>query len=167
MAKPVQVTCRYCKRKIDRDTAYSEKERIYFCDENCYTNYYGSDSDDGQKDLFLDYVWNLYDKEYRTSEKYMLIRKQAEHYHNEYGFKYQGMLLAVKWHVETLEHPWKNQYGLGQALPDRYMQLKHHYEEQQALKKRLDGKPVEEKVAVVKGSKRNTKFKGLDLDYEG
>ena len=87
MAKPVQVTCRYCKRKIDRDTAYSEKERIYFCDKNCYTNYYGSDSDDGQKDLFLDYVWNLYDKEYRTSEKYMLIRKQAEHYHNEYGFK--------------------------------------------------------------------------------
>lgn len=166
MAKPVQVICRYCKRKIDRDTAYSEKERIYFCDKDCYMNYYSSDSVDGQKDLFLDYVWNLYDKEYRTSERYMFIRKQAEHYHNEYGLKYKGMLLAAKWYIEILERTWNNEYGLGQILPDRYIQLKRHYEEQQALKKKVDNIHVGTTEVVVNANKHNAKFKGLDLDYE-
>lgn len=166
MAKPIQVTCRYCKRKIDRDTAYSEKERIYFCDKNCCMNYYSSNSDDGQKDLFLDYVWHLYDKEYRTSEKYMFIRKQAEHYHNEYGFKYKGMLLAAKWYIETLERTWSNDYGLGQILPDRYIQLKRHYEEQQALKEKVNNIHVGATEVVVSANKHNIKFKGLDLDYE-
>ena len=165
MAKSAQVTCRHCKKKIDRATAYSQKERIYFCDESCYNEYYNKD-ECGQLELFLDYVWGLYDREYQTTERYMMIRKQAEHYHNEYGFKYKGMLLAAKWYIETLERTWNNEYGLGQILPDRYIQLKRHYEEQQALKKKVDNIHVGTTEVVVSANKHNAKFKGLDLDYE-
>ena len=131
-----KVKCRYCKKSINKKDAYSVKDRVYFCNESCYNDYY-TKTDEGQLDMFLDYVWNLYDSEYRTSEKYMMIRKQAEYYHNEYGFKYKGMLLATRWYIETLERVWHNEYGLGQILPDRYIQLKNYYEEQKALKDKL------------------------------
>lgn len=149
----VQVKCRNCKKSINRETAYSVKERIYFCDKSCYDEYYNKD-ECGQMEMFLDYVWGLYDVEYRTPEKYMMIRKQAEHYHNQYGFKYQGMLITIKWYIETLERAWNNEYGLGQILPDRYIQLKKYYEEQLALKKRLKHTKNETQEKIVSGNKK-------------
>lgn len=144
MAKS-KVICRYCKKEIDKEKAYSEKPRWYFCDKSCHDAFYNMD--EGKKEMFLDYIWALYDKEYRTNEKYMLISKQAEHYHREYKFKYEGMLLTAKWNIEVLENPWKNEYGLGQFLPDKYMQLKHHYEQQQQLKEMVN-KVKENKTKV-------------------
>lgn len=145
MVKADIVTCRNCKKKIDKTTAYSEKKGQYFCDADCFNEYNAPkescyvckkvdktshmahylghwfckdclstwlNSEEGQRDSFLDYVWNLYDPSVRTTPRYMTIRKQAEYYHKEYGLKYKGMLLAVKYHVETLERMWHNEYGL-------------------------------------------------------
>ena len=153
MAKAEIVTCRNCKKKIDKTTAYSEKKGQYFCDADCFNEYNAPkevcyvckkldktshmtyylghwfckdclstwlNSEEGQRDSFLDYVWNLYDPSVRTTPRYMTIRKQAEYYHKEYGLKYKGMLLAVKYHVETLERMWHNEYGLGQVLPKTF-----------------------------------------------
>ena len=43
----------------------------------------------GDMDKFLDYVWKLYDPEYQDTQKFLMIKKQAEHYHDKYGFKYR------------------------------------------------------------------------------
>ena len=150
MAKEQQVTCRNCKKKINKSTAYNPEPRQYFCNVDCYNEYKTPKetcyvcktphktsemayylnhyvckdcldewlkSEDTQRDLFIDYIWNLYDEEYRVTSLYMTIRKQAEYYHKQYNMKYQGMLLAAKYYIDTLERKWYNEYGLGQLLP--------------------------------------------------
>lgn len=182
MAEVKLVTCKNCKKQIEKSTAYNPAKGQYFCDENCYAEYKTPkhtcyvckkqhkesdmafylkhwvckkclpewlDSEETQRDLFLDYVWNLYDKDYQTSNKYMLIRKQAEYYHKEYGFKYKGMLLAVKYHIDTLEKVWYNDYGLGQVFPATYIQLKENWQRQHELSKLVvNCQPKSVKVAI-------------------
>lgn len=142
-----KVTCRHCKKKVDKEQAFSKKPRVYFCSKECYDAYYHTD--EGELEIFLDYVWAQYSPEVRNNQKYVMIKKQAEHYHDVYGFKYKGMYLTAKWYIETLEQQWKDEYGLGQILPDRYNQLKEYYEEKRRLK--LGIKPNENKERIVKG----------------
>ena len=35
MAKEIQVTCRFCKKKIDKDSALKDGNLIYYCNEEC------------------------------------------------------------------------------------------------------------------------------------
>ena len=197
MAKTDIVTCRNCKRKIDKTTAYSEKKGQYFCDadclneykapkEACYvckkvdktshmTHYLGHwfckdclstwlNSEEGQRDSFLDYVWNLYAPSVRTTPRYMTIRKQAEYYHKEYGLKYKGMLLAVKYHVETLERMWYNEYGLGQVLPKTYFELKELWERQSKLTQTVTEDNIHKEEKVMIGRRSPVKRGMLSLD---
>jgi hypothetical protein len=143
-----KVTCRYCKKKVDKEQAFSKKPRVYFCNKECYDAYYHTD--EGELETFLDYVWAQYSPEARNNQKYVMIKKQAEHYHDVYGFKYKGMYLTAKWYIETLEQPWKDEYGLGQILPDRYNQLKEYYEEKRRLRFRV--KPNGNKERIAKGN---------------
>ncbi len=156
-----KVTCRYCKEKIDKENAFSPREKLYFCDQECYQRW--RKTDDGQLDALLDYVWHLYSPSKQTSSTYVMIKKQAEHYHNVEGFKYLGMFLAVQYYVEVLERLWCDDYGLGQVLPTYYITLQNMYEEQRILKSKLKNtKQPNEKI--VQGKKRIIKRKGLDLD---
>ena len=75
-----KVKCRYCKKNIDKESAFSPREKLYFCDQECYNEW--RKSDDGQLDALLDYVWGLYSPSKQTSSTYIMIKKQAEHYHN-------------------------------------------------------------------------------------
>lgn len=197
MAKTDIVTCRNCKKKIDKTIAYSEKRGQYFCDADCFneynapkescyvckkvdktshmTHYLGHwfckdclstwlNSEEGQRDSFLDYVWNLYDPSVRTTPRYMTIRKQAEYYHKEYGLKYKGMLLAVKYHVETLERMWYNEYGLGQVLPKTYFELKELWEQQVKLKQIVTEDNIHKEEKVMIGRRSPMKRGMLSLD---
>lgn len=156
-----KVKCRYCGKNINKDDAYSPKSRLYFCDEECYKQW--RKSDDGQLDELLDYVWHLYSPSKQTSSTYVMIKKQAEHYHNVEGFKYKGMFLAVWYYVEVLERLWCDDYGLGQVLPTYYITLQHMYEEQRALKDKLK-QSEQPKEKVMQGSNKIVKRKTLSLD---
>ena len=197
MVKADIVTCRNCKKKIDKTTAYSEKKGQYFCNADCFneynapkeacyvckkvdktshmTHYLGHsfckdclstwlNSEEGQRDSFLDYVWNLYDLSVRTTSRYMTIRKQAEYYHKEYGLKYKGMLLAVKYHVETLEKMWHNEYGLGQVLPKTYFELKELWEQQAKLKQTVTEDNIHKEEKVMIGRRSPVRRGMLSLD---
>lgn len=197
MVKADIVTCRNCKKKIDKTKAYSEKKGQYFCDADCFneynapkeacyickkvnktshmTHYLGHwfckdclstwlNSEEGQRDSFLDYVWNLYDPSVRTTPRYMTIRKQAEYYHKEYGLKYKGMLLAVKYHVETLEKMWHNEYGLGQVLPKTYFELKELWEQQAKLKQTVTEDNIHKEEKVMIGRRSPVRRGMLSLD---
>ena len=197
MVKADIVTCRNCKKKIDKTTAYSEKKGQYFCDADCFneynapkeacyvckkvdktshmTHYLGHwfckdclstwlNSEEGQRDSFLDYVWNLYDPSVRTTPRYMTIRKQAEYYHKEYGLKYKGMLLAVKYHVETLERMWHNEYGLVQVLPKTYFELKVLWERQSKLTQTVTEDNIHKEEKVMIGRRSPVKRGMLSLD---
>lgn len=203
MAKTPQVTCRHCKKKIDKDTAYSVRSGWYFCDEDCYNAYNDArdkaqdvtcyvchkhdkkqnmtyylrhyfcpdclqewlESEDGQRDVFLDYVWRQYSPEIRQNpSKYMTIKKQAEHYHDIHKFKYKGMLLAVKYHIETLEQKWRDEYGLGQVFPVRYYELKELWEQQAKLKQVVSKANINKQDKTIIGRHDIAKHKMLSLD---
>ena len=197
MVKEIQVTCRNCKKKINKSTAYHPSGRLYFCDEHCYeeyktpkvacyvckkehktsdmTYYLGHyvcadcfddwiNQEDTQRDAFIDYVWNLYDDEYRVPSLYMTIRKQAEYYHKQYNMKYKGMLLAAKYHIDILEKRWYNEYGLGQLLPQTYEKLKEQYAQQHALKKKLNNVILNKDEHIVIARNQNVRRKMLNLE---
>ena len=156
-----KVKCRYCGKNISKDDAYSPKSRLYFCDEECCKQW--RKSDDGQLDELLDYVWHLYSPSKQTSSTYIMIKRQAEHYHNVDSFKYKGMLLAIRYYVEILERLWCDDYGLGQVLPTYYITLQHMYEEQRALKDKLK-QSEQPKEKVMQGSNKIVKRKTLSLE---
>ena len=158
-----QVTCRYCKNKVNKDKALSPRERLHFCNNECYQAWLKTE--EGQQDTLLDYVWNLYDPNKRDSSLYVMLKKQVEYYKREYNFKYQGMYLAVKYYVEVLERKWCDEYGIGQVLPTYYTMLQHMYEKRQALRDKLSNVPKQNNVVkVAKGNKINIKRKILSMD---
>ena len=154
-----KVKCRYCGEKIDKDDAFSPREKLYFCNQECYQRW--RKTDDGELDALLDYVWNLYSPSKQTSSTYLMIKKQAEHYHNVEGFKYQGMFLAVRYYVEILERLWCDDYGLGQVFPTYYIALQHMYEEQKELKNKLIKNKQDDEMKVMRGKHHVLKRKGL------
>ena len=158
-----QVTCRYCKKKIDKNKALSPRQRLNFCNDKCYQAWLNTE--EGQKDTLLDYVWRLYEPERQDSSLYVMLKKQVEYYKREYNFKYQGMYLAVKYYVEVLERKWYDEYGIGQVLPTYYIMLQHMYEEQRALEnKLLSTQPNSNTIKIVKGNKIKTRRKSLSMD---
>ena len=156
-----KVTCRYCKTKVNKEDAFSPREKLYFCDQECYQRW--RKTDDGELDALLDYAWHLYSPEKQTSSTYIMIKKQAEHYHNVEGLKYKGMYLAIKYYVEILERLWCDDYGLGQVFPTYYIALQHMYEEQKALKEKLKT-TTKSKSKVAIGSHNIIRRKGLSLE---
>lgn len=156
-----KVTCRYCKTKVNKEDAFSPREKLYFCDQECYQRW--RKTDDGELDALLDYAWHLYSPEKQTSSTYIMIKKQAEHYHNVEGLKYKGMYLAIKYYVEILERLWCDDYGLGQVFPTYYIALQHMHEEQKALKEKLKT-TTKSKDKVAIGSHNIIRRKGLSLE---
>lgn len=154
-----KVKCRYCGEKINKDDAFSPREKLYFCNQECYQRW--RKTDDGELDALLDYVWNLYSPSKQTSSTYLMIKKQAEHYHNVEGFKYQGMFLAVRYYVEILERLWCDDYGLGQVFPTYYIALQHMYEEQRELKNKLIKNKQDDEMKVMRGKHHVLKRKEL------
>ena len=94
----------------------------------------------------------------------MTIRKQSEYYHKEYGLKYKGMLLAVKYHVETLERMWYNEYGLGQVLPKTYFELKELWERQSKLTQTVTKDKIHKEEKIMIGRRSPVKRGMLSLD---
>ena len=157
-----KVTCRYCKTKVNKEDAFSPREKLYFCNQECYQRW--RKTEDGELDALLDYIWKLYSPSKQTSSTYIMIKKQAEHYHNVEGFKYKGMLLAVRYYVEVLERLWCDDYGLGQVFPTYYITLQHLYEEQRALKNKLTTNKQDKEVKIMHGKHNVVHRKELSLE---
>ena len=157
-----KVTCRYCKTKINKEDAFSPREKLYFCNQECYQRW--RKTEDGELDALLDYIWKLYSPNKQTSSTYIMIKKQAEHYHNVEGFKYKGMLLAVRYYIEVLERLWCDDYGLGQVFPTYYITLQHLYEEQRALKNKLTTNKQDKEVKIMHGKHNVVHRKELSLE---
>lgn len=120
-------------------------------------------TEEGQRDRFIDYIWHLYDKEYRNQALYFQLLNQAEKYHAQ-GMKYRGMLLAAKYHIDTLEKRWYNNYGLGQLLPQTYEELKRLYENRDRLTEELKNKDVQGSERKVVARKSPLRGKALSLE---
>ena len=72
--------------------------------------------------------------------------------------------LAVKYHVETLERMWHNEYGLGQVLPKTYFELKELWEQQAKLKQTVTEDNIHKEEKVMIGRRSPMKRRMLSLD---
>ena len=72
-----KIKCRHCKKSIDKESAFSPREKLYFCDQECYSKW--QKSDDGQLDALLDYVWGLYSPSKQKKNMIFILN----HYQNE------------------------------------------------------------------------------------
>lgn len=152
-------SCYVCK------TTHNTSNMVYyinrwFCPE-CLKEWL--QTEEGQRDRFIDYIWHLYDKEYRNSTLYFQLLNQAEKYHRQ-GMKYSGMLIAAKYHIDTLEKKWYNNYGLGQLLPQTYEELKRMYESQKKITETLRNKDSEITERKVVARKKPVSGKVLSLE---
>ena len=78
--------------------------------------------------------------------------------------KYSGMLIAAKYHIDTLEKKWYNNYGLGQLLPQTYEELKRMYESQKKITETLRNKDSEITERKVVARKKPVSGKVLSLE---
>lgn len=152
-------TCYVCKGVHDKENMIEYINR-WFCPE-CLKQWL--QTEEGQRDRFIDYVWHLYDKEYRNSTLYFQLLNQAEKYHKQ-GMKYKGMLMAAKYHIDTLEKRWYNEYGMGQFLPQAYEELKQLYEQQHKLQEELKKKELNNNERKVIARSRPVCGKALSLE---
>lgn len=115
MSKEPQVTCRNCKAKIDKSTAYSVTKGSYFCDEECYEIHENKNkskfkSSDGTSRLdYTDYIQSIYvdrygyDKSQLGSSFWAMITKQTASIMQDYNAKYSTIKYVLWYMIEIKE----------------------------------------------------------------
>lgn len=110
----------------------------------------------------VDYICVLYD----TSKPNMVALKQVKDYKEEYGFRYAGMELALKYFYELQDNSTERSHGVG-IIPYVYEDAREHAIKKIQIKKNAKGMETE-RVSFKEG--RNTKRKkriGIDLNELG
>lgn len=115
-----------------------------------------------RKELY-DYICDLYNMKFPTG----LIIKQIKEYKEEYGYKYSGMLLTLKYFYEIQENPVKYNDGVG-IIPYIYEEAKEYYLDQQRIRKEAKNiKEISKKenIEIKKNddSKQYNNFKMIDI----
>ena len=110
----------------------------------------------------IDYICVLYD----TSKPNMVALKQVKDFKEEYGFRYAGMELALKYFYELQDNSTEMSHGVG-IIPYVYEDARNHLIRKIEIKRNAKDMKTE-RVSFKEG--RNAKRKkriGIDLDELG
>lgn len=166
--KEVQVICRQCGKSIDKSKAYLDDKRksFYFCDvfcaieydkskkinqkikkkENKQTDKNRTERKKSDREELFDYISSLYG----YFPKFMPQKvKQL----TDDGMTYKGIELALRYWVETLNHGWGEESGVG-IVPYIYEDAKEFWNKKQSIKKKSTEIP-KDNVIVNKNTSKN------------
>lgn len=180
MTKEPQVTCRNCKSKIDKSTAYSVTKGSYFCDEECYEisenkNKSKFKSNDGSSRLdYTNYIQSLYvdkygyDKSQLGSSFWAMITKQTASLMQEYNIKY-STIKYVLWYMTEIKEMnlLSGDYdGTILNLVGYYIdEAKQYYMQCEEIKKSVAKFNFDDNVIVIKKSKNSgNRFREIDME---
>ncbi len=155
MSNKQYVTCPYCKEKLPKEKGTRKGNRYYHS--NCL-----------EKKNEEHRIKNLHSQEYKELIEYMckelfkvdrpsgMVLKQIKQFHDEYGYRYKGMELALRYFYEVLGNKRLDEEGVG-IIPYVYDEAKEHH-----IRKLKIAKSVEEvgnyknseKVVYIKPTKR-------------
>ena len=161
-----KVKCRYCKKEIDKDTAYKPKDRLYFCSKEhykcqCDKEKYKSpkthnDGSINERRLLTDYIQDYYvEQGYDKHDiNWQLITAQIKNQIDEYGFKYSGILLTLKYMVEIKEMNLldNKSNSIVSLVPFEYNNAKKNWIETEKIKKEIKAFDFNDEEIVIKKS---------------
>lgn len=177
-----EVTCKYCKKKINKDTAYSVQKGQYYCNENHYlsalekkknTNKHSYKSAEGtDRRDYSDFLQDLYVNKYGWNKKninWQII------------FSNTNNLLKANpnWTYETIKYIiWYMQEILGLnlicaeshysplSLVDYYaLEAELYYNECQKVSNSADNY-TDDTITIVKSKDKKIKYKPIEFDNE-
>jgi hypothetical protein len=151
-----QVKCPYCEKQLNKDDAYEYKKRYYH--ESCFNEWQKEGQD--RKNL-IQYICELYKIESPTG----MMLKQIKEFHEDYHFKYTGMMLALQYFYETMGNSIQEGSGIG-IIPYVYEEAKKHYitklKVQESLKNGENN--IEKKIITIESPQFSYKKKIKQID---
>lgn len=155
--------CQYCKKEIEDKKSAIKKSNKYYHKE-CY-NKLQTEKDENKSDYekLIDYIYKLY-----NGNIPVFIFKQIKDYVNEYGMKYSGILLTLKYIYEELKMSFDEENGIGMVVY-KYSECSKEWQRQQEINKAIEEFEFEEKEVVVNkriDNKQWSKVKEINMEDE-
>ena len=155
--------CKFCGNEIiDKSIAIKKSNGWYHnsCLEELQKQKEENKSD---YEKLIDYIYKLY-----NGHIPVFIFKQIKDYVNEYGMKYSGILLTLRYIYEELEMPFDEENGIGLVVY-KYSEAKNEWLKQQEIDKAIEEFEFEEKEVVVNkkiNNKQWSKVKEINMEDE-
>lgn len=155
--------CKICKKEIiDKENAIKKSNGYYH--KECY-NKLQKEKEENKSDYekLIDYIYKLY-----NGNIPVFIFKQIKDYVNEYGMKYSGILLTLRYIYEELEIPFDEENGIGLVVY-KYSECSKEWQKQQEINKAIEEFEFEEKEVVVNkkiNNKQWSKVKEINMEDE-
>lgn len=131
MAKQQFYKCPYCKEQVSAEESIKKGRRYYHSDCLEKRNQQKTQKEiDGEeyKDLIKYICEDLYQIKTPTGQ----ILSQIKQFKNEYGYRYKGMELALRYHYEILGNRIRENDGVG-IIPYVYEKAKQQYIKKQNI----------------------------------
>lgn len=157
--------CR-CGLNVHKDEAVQIGRRYYHPDCADKEKKKASSSDIEKQELkeLKDFIYfDLYNKQVNMAR----IMTQISDFKNNYGYRYKGMELSLRYFYQTLDNRMKDGHGIG-IIPFVYEDAKAHVLTIMNVKKSMQDyeEPVEKRVNVnvEKNTKGYSKLNEVDMD---
>ena len=177
-----KVKCRYCKKEIDKNTAYSPVSGMYYCNENHYlsalekkknTSKHSYKSADGtDRRAFTDAIQDLYVNQYGWDKKkinWQILMSQCNSLlKNNPSWTYDTILYIIWYEQEILglNLICKDSHWSPFSLVDYYaLDAEMYYNECSEIQKSVENYNFDEDNIVIK-KKNNIKVKYKPLEFD-
>jgi hypothetical protein len=150
------VKCRNCKKEIKKENSYKHptKDKMYFCDLNCYNNYIKNKSETKNTEYhysLTDYIQELY----QNQCNWPWIMSQIKHYKKEYGWTDAEILLTLRYYVLILEKNFDTSLGLGQVFPQYYQEALDYTKKCLSNQEKFKNIDFNEKVVFINNTSKS------------
>ena len=174
--------CRYCKKEIDKDTAYSPKSGMYYCNENHYlsslekkkntTKHSYKSAEGTDRRNYSDTIQQLYVENYgwnKKNIKWQILFSQTNNLLKANPTWTYDTILYIIWYMqEILEMNLINKESNWSplSLVDYYAQeAEQFYNECTAIQKSTENYNNEENQVIIKSNKsRKLKYKPINME---
>ena len=174
--------CRYCKKEISKDTAYSPKSGMYYCNENHYlsslekkknaTKHSYKSAEGTDRRAFTDAIQDLYVNVYgwnKNKIRWQILMSQCSNLLKANPTWTYDTILYVIWYMqEILEMNLINKESNWSplSLVDYYAQeAEQFYNECSAIQKSAENYDFEDKQVIIKSNKsKNLKYKSINME---
>lgn len=152
--------CKFCGKLIEDKSNAIKKSNGWWHNDCLKEKEKQKSENKSDYEKLIDYIYELYDGNIPV-----FIFKQIKDYVNEYGMKYSGILLTLKYIYEELEMPFDEENGIGMVVY-KYSECSKEWLRKKEIDKAIEEFEFEEKEVVV--NKRfngniNNKYKEIDI----
>ena len=135
--------CKWCKETIEDKTNATKKSNGWWHNDCLKEKEKQKSENKSDYEKLIDYIYELY-----NGNIPVFIFKQIKDYVNEYGMKYSGILLTLKYIYEELEIPFDEENGIGLVVY-KYSECSKEWQRQQEINKAIEEFEFEDKEEKI------------------